>query len=201
MTVAMIIVGLLFGVALTVTLGIFAVLSMGGPFGENLRMAAAAIKAKLMGGPRAAGATSPTRSAEHDAKTRSLQEELRIMQRLMDKERVEREAQKEEIRSRTDEVSSLRGRIAERDERLAALQVTLEKQQSETVRVRDELAERSAELARARQQAKDFETELNVVQSGAGLSAVSDEIQRLRAQRDELEARLQRLTKPVTVRR
>jgi chromosome segregation ATPase len=199
MTLAMFIVGLLFGIALTLTLGFFAVLSTTGPFDENLRAVAAAIRGRLTGGHRKGQATAPTRSVEQDAKVRALQEEVRVMQRLMDKERVERQVHKDELQSATAEVAALRTRITERDERLAGLEATIQEKIGEAGKLRDELAERCAELASARQQVKDLETEINVMQSGAGLSAVSDEIARLRAERDELTARLARLTKPVTV--
>jgi chromosome segregation ATPase len=195
----MLVVGLLFGVALTLTVGFFAVLSMGGQFGDNLRQAAAEIKARITGTHRKAQAPGPGRPVEQDARMRALQEEVRVMQRLMDKERVEREGQKEEIRNSLAEVSSLRARVAEREERVVALEAASGEQMTAASKLRDELAERSAELARAKQQVKDLETEINVVQSGAGLSAISDEIARLRAERDELAARLQHLKQPATV--
>jgi chromosome segregation ATPase len=194
----MLVVGLLFGVALTLTVGFFAVLSMGGQFGDNLRQAAAEIRARITGTHRKGQAPSPGRPAEQDARMRALQEEVRVMQRLMDKERVEREGQKEENRNSLAEITSLRARLAEREEQVVALEAASAEQMAAASKMRDELGERSAELARAKQQVKDLETEINVVQSGAGLSAVSDEIARLRAERDELAGQLQRLKQPVT---
>jgi len=199
MTFAMAIVGLLFGIVLTLTLGLFVVLSMGGRFQENLRVVAAEIRARLTGNRRGTRTSTPTRAVEHEAKIRALQEELRVMQRLMDKERAESETHKNETRTAMAEASSLRVAISERDERLAALEATVQQKIGEAVSLRDELAERSAELARTNRQVKDLETEINVVQSRAGLSAISDEIARLCTERDELLARLDRLTKPVPV--
>ena len=199
MTVAMLMAGLLFGVAFSVTLALFGILSMDGHFSANIKAAAAEIRARITGRHRKVRSAGPVRDIEGEAKLRALQEEVRVMQRLMDKTRVERESQVDEMRKARGEIASLRAAVGERDERLLGFEGTLRNETEKTGKLRDEFADQAALLAKSRREIKDLETELSVVQSGAGLSAVSDEIARLSAERDELTARLERMTKPVAV--
>jgi chromosome segregation ATPase len=199
MTVAMLMAGLLFGIAFSVTLALFGIMSMDGHFKANVINAAAEIRRRITGRHRKARSTGPVRDIEGEAKLRALQEEVRVMQRLMDKSRVDRESQVDEMRRAKEEIVTLRAAVTERDERLLSVEATLHNETGKTGKLRDEFADQAALLAKSRREIKDLETELSVVQSGAGLSAVSDEIARLSAERDELTARLERMSKPVAV--
>jgi chromosome segregation ATPase len=139
------------------------------------------------------------RSVESETRIRALQEEIRVMQRLMDQARVTRETHTNEVSKATTEISALRAAAGERDERLAGMETMLREETARAGKMREEVAELAAQLARSKQETKDLETELSVVQSGAGMSAISEEIARLSAERDELSARLERMTRPVVV--
>ena len=180
-------------------MALFGILSMDGHFQDNLKAAGTEIRARVTGRHRRSQSAGPVRDTGSETRIRALQEEVRVMQRLMDKERVERETQAAEMRKAQDEIVALRAAVSERDERMVSLDAALRDETAKTGKLREELAERSALLARSQQDNKDLETELSVAQSGAGLSAVSDEIARLRAERDALMARLRRVTKPVAV--
>ena len=199
MKFAMLVVGLLFGIALSMTIAVFAALSMGGSFQENLKAASAELRAWITGRRRKMPASVSVRSVESETRIRALQEEIRVMQRLMDQARVTRETHTNEVSKATTEISALRAAAAERDERLAGMETMLREETARAGKAREELAELAAQLARSRQETKDLETELSVVQSGAGMSAISEEIARLSAERDELSARLERMTRPVVV--
>jgi hypothetical protein len=86
MTFAMLIIGVLFGVALSVTVALFAILSMEGRFSDNLRATAGQALRRLTGrGPRpGAGLAAGSRAPEFEARLRTLTEEVRVMQRLLD---------------------------------------------------------------------------------------------------------------------
>jgi chromosome segregation ATPase len=198
MAMAMLIVGLLIGVALTVTVAAFGVLSMDGRFRDNVRAAMNECRNRLTGRHPRAQNVGPARSVEGDARIRALQEEVRVMQRLMDQARVERETQAEESRRAGAEILTLRGLLAEREEQLGSRNAALAEATAAAARAREELAERSAELARSRRDAKGLETELGILQSGDGLGAISDEIAHLTRERDELKAQLDRLAQQVT---
>jgi chromosome segregation ATPase len=193
MTLAMLIAGLLFGVALTVTLGLFVVMSMDGGFRENLRAAAAECRNFLTGRRKRARAVVPARNVEFEARLRAAQEEVRVMQRLMGDARSEREAHEEAMRRSSDELAALRRLVAEREDRIREQDGALFKSTAVVDKLRTELAERGAELARVLRQVKDLETELGVARSATGLGAFSEEIARLARERDELNARLNKL--------
>lgn len=195
MTLAAFVIGLFLGLALTATIAFFGVLSMEGSFRENLSAAAREARARLTGRHRRGSGTSPARSLEADGKMRTLQEEVKIMQRLMDQARNERQTHAEVAAMAATQMKELRDMIAKREEAILAAQVQFREACDHTTTLREELATRSAELAATRRDLRDIETELSVVQSGAGLSSISEEIARLRLERDELAARLERLTR------
>jgi hypothetical protein len=196
MVLAMAVIGLLFGVALTLTVAAFGVLSMDGRFAENLSAAARAAQARLTGRHRTAAAATAAvaRSPETEARIRGLQEEVKVMQRLLDQARVEREQNAATDLRTAEETAALRALVAERDEKIGALQEAARLESANAMRWREELARQAEELATARRELRDLETELSVAQSGAGYSSISGEIARLTQERDELAARLERLT-------
>jgi chromosome segregation ATPase len=199
MALAMALIGLLFGIALTVTVAVFAVLSMDGAFADNLRLAARAAQARLTGRHRPSAPVVASRSPEADSRIRGLQEEVKVMQRLLEQGRVEREQAAATAGRSAEEKAALHAAIAERDEKIVLLQETVRSESAQSARWREELAQRAAELAAARRELRDLETELSVAQSGAGYGAVSGEIERLTQERDELAVRVERLTRMAAV--
>lgn len=199
MTLAMLLVGLLFGVALSITAALFAVLGMGGHFRRNLRAARVELRRWLTGRNRRTPHQVPVPTIENETQIRSLREEIRVMQRMLDQARVEREAHKDELQEATGEIAALRVSVSGRSDQLAAMETALRGEAEKAVKLREEMAALSAELARSKREARDLETEISLLQSSSGMSAISDEIARLSAERDQLTARLERLTRPIAV--
>jgi chromosome segregation ATPase len=195
MLFAMFLMGLLFGVALAVTLALFAVLAMDGRFADNVVAAARFGRDRLTGRLPRAEATTVIRSPESDARLRALQEEIRVQQRLLEQARVEREGHTAEVQQLQLDLTSLREANAGCEQRIGERDAALRESTAVAARAREELALANAELARARREAKDLETELGVARSGAGLAMISAEIARLTAERDALQARLQSMGK------
>lgn len=174
MVLAMVIVGLLMGVALSFTVALFVILSMDGRFRDNLRETALLCRDLATGRRRPAPArVIATRVPEADARIRSLQEEVRVMQRLLEDARTERAAHAGEAGQAHAEIEALRAALAEREAQVAARDAALAESGAACSRAREELAERTAELARSRREVRDLETEIGVLQSGAGLGAFS----------------------------
>lgn len=192
----MAIVGFLFGITLTVTVGVFAVLSMEGGFAENLRAAALEARRRITGQHRPV-ATAAVRSTELDNRVRGLQEEIKVMQRLLDQGRVERETQLAAATKATEDIATLRAAVIARDERIAEMDQAGRSSSDETLRLREQLGSRDAELATARRDLRDLETELSLAQSGSDFTSISGEMARLSQERDELAARVERLTRLV----
>ncbi len=189
----MLIVGLLFGIALALTLALFGILSMDGHFVENLKAAAIAARDRLTGRSPRATVSMPARGAESETRIRNLQEEIRVQQRLMEQARTEREAVAQESNQARQEIATLREALAERERELGLRDLALQEAGSVATRAREELAAANAELARSRRELKELETELGIARSGAGMSVFSDEVARLTQERDYLRARLEEL--------
>jgi chromosome segregation ATPase len=168
MTAAMLIIGVLFGVALAVTLAVFGILSMDGRFADNAKAAAAQGLARLTGRRPRATVSAAGPNPESEARIRGLQEEIRVMQRLMEQGRSERTALGEEIERLRAERAAASTALGERDRTVAELEARVQAERTKCVQLHDSLAERSAELARSRREARDLQTELSVMQSGTG---------------------------------
>lgn len=192
MAQAMFIIGILIGVALSATVALFGVLSMDGRFGDNLKAAATEARLRLTGRNRRLQVTVPGRNPETDARVRGLQEEIKVMQRLVEQGRAEGEAHAGASTRSAEQLAALQAAVVDRDQRILALEASLKEEGAAKSHLRDELALRSAELAGAKRDVRDLETELSVAQSGAGFSSVSGEIEQLRRERDELTSRLER---------
>ncbi len=161
--------GALFGVALSVTVGLFYVLSLGGDFKASLRDAAGQLRDQLTGRRRLQPQQPGEPRVEVDTRVRSLQEELRVVHRLLDQTRGEREAHGQEIRNTADQIRQLQQGVLERDARILDLDGELNQQRGQLQALREQLAERAAELARAQRQARDLQTEIDVLNSGIDL--------------------------------
>jgi len=149
MVLAMAIVGFLIGITLTITVGVFGVLSMDGGFAENLRAAGLELRRRITGQHRPAPAAA-VRSAEVDNRVRGLQEEVKVMQRLLEQGRVERETLLAAARQSAEDIETLRAAITARDERIATMDEAGRSSSDETLRLREQLGSRDAELATAR---------------------------------------------------
>ncbi len=169
----MFIVGLLLGVILVLTVAVFGLLNMEGRFMDNARLAAREAREVLSGRARRAQLAAVISGPDGQARLRALQEEVRVMQRLMDKAQSEAEAQTDATQRAREQVEELRARLAERDERLDARDLELTEANAALREARDKLHEQGVENSRLRGHVRDLETELSVLQSGVDLAASS----------------------------
>lgn len=168
MTAAMLIIGVLFGFALSVTLALFGILSMGGRFVDNAKAALAEAQSRLTGRQRLAAVPATARSGESESRQRALQEEVRVMQRLMEQARAEYAALGTELDKAAAELAATRSALGEKAQAVADLETRVQAERQSVVQLQDSLAERCAELAQSRRELRDLQTELSVLQSGTG---------------------------------
>lgn len=166
MYAALLIIGFLFGLALALTVGLFYVLSLDGEFKANVRATAVQVRDRVTGRRRYQPAVSGERRVEPDARLRSLQEELRVANRLLDQARAERQAGSDEAGKAAEEARGLRLELDERDLRIASLEDQVKGHAERQEALRQQLAERAEQLARSQRELRDLQTELDVLQSG-----------------------------------
>lgn len=169
MYAAFIFIGVLFGVAMSITLSLFYVLSLGGDFRANLHSVALELRDRLTGRRRPLQQAAEGQKAEADPRIRSLQEELRMANRLLEQARREREEQVAEVARARERAEEMAGEINERDARILTLETESSRQAPQLEALREELAARTAELGRARREIKDLQVEIDVLGAGAGL--------------------------------
>ncbi|GIK34613.1 MAG: hypothetical protein BroJett010_11720 [Gammaproteobacteria bacterium] len=163
---AFIFMGALFGVALSVTVGLFYVLSLGGDFQASLRDAAGQLRDRITGRRRYQPQVTGERRVETDNRVRSLQEELRVANRLLEQARGEREANDQQARQGADQVRELQQAVLEREERILALESQVGQYSPQLQELREQLAERTMQLVQAQRQARDLQMEIEVLNSG-----------------------------------
>jgi chromosome segregation ATPase len=140
---------------------------MDGRFMDNAKVAAAQALAGLTGRRRTTVALVAP-NPESEARVRGLQEEIRVMQRLMEQARAEHASLSGESERVRVELAAASAALGERDRTVAELEARVQEERAKCVQLHDSLSERCAELARSRREVKDLETELSVLQSGAG---------------------------------
>lgn len=180
----LIFIGLLFGIVLGAGAVGFIVVRAGGPMKESL----------FGDGPvgplfgRQLVKPAPAQATDADNRLRASLEEQRILQKLVDQSRVERELQDTAAKAAAAELTALREQLADRNVRIQSLEASL---REATLRVDNTVArlnERSEELATVSLQLKDARIELEVAESGAALA--SAQVMELQRERDELAARV-----------
>lgn len=181
----LIFIGLLFGILLSGIVVVFIVIRSGGPlkeslFGDNGRLPAFSRAPK-----------EPEVTPEANHRQQILIEENRVMQRLLDQSRVEREEQATSRKKAEGEIEALRGQLADRTSSLQELEEALRQARTRQEELLVELGARSEELARARLELKDAVVALEVTTSGE--SFTTQQIDLLQKERDELAALLDEL--------
>ena len=162
-------IGVLFGLALTLTVSLFYVLSLDGEFKANIRATAREVRDRITGRRRYVPAVSGERRVEPDPRVRSLQEELRVANRLMEQVRAERQVSAAENHKTSGQTLEMRQGLAERDLRIASLEEQLKMQAERQETLRQQLAERCEQLARSQREVRELQTELDVLQSGVNV--------------------------------
>ena len=165
-------IGLLFGLVLSGIAVAFIIMRSGeGPLKESLFGSDSRA-------PAFPAANRPTEIApEADKKIKTLLEELRVTQRLVDQGRVEREQFLTAAKAGKAEIDTLRERVVEREAQIESLQAHLKE-------LLADLDMRSEELARLSLELRDTRTELEVAESGTALT--STQMLDLQRERDEL---------------
>lgn len=179
----MIFIGLLFGMILGGTLVGFIVVRSGGPLKESLfgdEGRQPAFKGK-----------APEAPAEPDARQKALLEEVRVMQKLLDQGRIEREQQDKAANAAAGESAALRGQVADRDARIGELEAALRAAGLRVDELMEQIGARTEELTRVSLQLKDARLELDISESGA--TVTTSQICQLQQERDELAALVEQL--------
>lgn len=164
-----ILIGVFFGLALALTVGLFYVLGLDGQFRENLEATARVLRDRVTGRRRYVPAVSGERRAEPDPRVRSLQEELRVANRLIEQARAGQQGDAEQARQASEQTATLRQDIIERDQRIVALEDELRAATGSRETLREQLAENAGQLARAQRELRDLQTELDLLQSGVNV--------------------------------
>jgi chromosome segregation ATPase len=179
----LIFIGLLFGVILGGSLVAFVVVRSGGPMKESLFGNES--RQPAFRGP------TPEAAPEPDARQKAMAEEMKIMQKLLDQGRVEREQHDKDMKAVAADMATLRRQLAERDLRIDELEADTRTTRSRMEDTLVQLSERTEELSKVSLQLKDARLELDVTESGS--SFTSAQISQLQRERDELAALVEQL--------
>jgi chromosome segregation ATPase len=180
-------IGLLFGIALAAVLAVFLVLLAAPATRAELRAGRVPYRELLGLTPRRVS----ERRAEPDPRLQTLQQELKVTQRLLDQARTDREAHQAEVRRLQEELDGLRATLAERDQQHRQAREGLEREMERARQLEADISARADELSRANSELKDLRTELDVLQSGGDVTAT--QLQRLQKERDALALLVGRL--------
>lgn len=164
-----ILIGVFFGLALAVTVGLFYVLGLDGSFRANLEATARELCDRVTGRRRYVPGVTGERRQDVDPRVRSLQEELRLANRLLEQARSGQQSDAEQARRAVEENATLRQDLAARDGRIGELEAQLQAATGRQEALREQLAERAEQLARSQRDVRDLQTELDVLQSGVSV--------------------------------
>lgn len=164
-----ILIGVFFGLALAVTVGLFYVLGLDGSFRANLEATARELCDRVTGRRRYVPGVTGERRQDVDPRVRSLQEELRLANRLLEQARSGQQGDAEQARRAVEENATLRQDLAARDGRIGELEAQLQAATGRQEALREQLAERAEQLARSQRDVRDLQTELDVLQSGVSV--------------------------------
>ncbi len=181
----LIFIGLLFGIILGGSVVGFIVVRAGGPLKESL-FGDGARKHPFSSTPK-----GPELTPEADTRRSALVEELRITQKLLDQGRIEREQHDKAAQAAAADMAGLRDQIADRDQRIQALEADLREATQRSDELMRQLSDRTEELARVSLQLKDTRMELDVTESGS--TVTTSQISQLQRERDELAALVDQL--------
>jgi chromosome segregation ATPase len=173
-------IGLLFGVLLSAIVVGFVVVRSGGPLKESL-FGGGDLKLPFGNPPPA-----PEITIEADNRYRSLIEDLRVSQKLLDQDRVLREQNAAAAKAAAAEIEVLRKQVADRDARIAGLETSVREANARIDELVAQLSQRTEELSKVSLQLRDAKTELDVSESGS--TVTSAQISELQRERDELAA-------------
>ena len=187
-------IGLLFGLVLSgIAVAFIIMRSGGGPLKESLF----GNDSRALAFP---GANKPPEVApEADKKIKTLLEELRVTQRLVDQGRVEREQFLNAAKAGKTEIDALRERIAEREAQIEGLQCEIKDPAVRQEALLADLDARTEELSRISLELRDARTEIEVAESGTTLTTT--QMVDLQRERDELAGLVEEYQTSIRARR
>ncbi len=187
-------IGLLFGLVLSgIAVAFIIMRSGGGPLKESLF----GNDSRALAFP---GANKPPEVApEADKKIKTLLEELRVTQRLVDQGRVEREQFLNAAKAGKTEIDALRERIAEREAQIEGLQCEIKDAAVRQEALLADLDARTEELSRISLELRDARTEIEVAESGTTLTTT--QMVDLQRERDELAGLVEEYQTSIRARR
>jgi chromosome segregation ATPase len=177
----LIFIGLLFGVILSGIAVGFIVIRAGGPIKESL-FGAEGNRPAFGGKPQVPAPPA----IESDSRVKAMQEEIKVMQRLIDQGRGEREQHQKEAKAAADSLAAARAQVAERDARIGALEAQLMTESGKAADLMMQLSDRTEQLSRVSLQLKDARLELDVSSSSSSDEVTSSQISELQRERDQL---------------
>ena len=187
-------IGLLFGLVLSGIAVAFIIMRSGeGPLKESLFGDGS--RAPAFPGANKVSEVTP----EADKKIKTLLEELRITQRLVDQGRVEREQFLGAAKAGKAEIDALRERVAEREAQIEGLQTGIKDAAVRQEALLADLDVRTEELARISLELRDARTEIEVAESGTTLTTT--QMVDLQRERDELAGLVEEYQATIRVRR
>lgn len=187
-------IGLLFGLVLSgVAVAFIIMRANGGPLKESLFGDDS--RAPAFPGSNATPEVTP----EADKKIKTLLEELRVTQRLIDQGRVEREQFLNAAKAGKAEIDALRERVTERDAQIEALQADIKAAAVRQEALLADLDGRTEELSRISMELRDARTELEVAESGTTLTTT--QMIDLQRERDELAGLVEEYQSGIRARR
>jgi chromosome segregation ATPase len=190
-TFGFMLIGAIFGGILSLLLVVFYLLRSEATLRDGAAEIVEILKERISGRRRVAPGEAAVRSPEQEQRLRVLQEEAKILQRLLEQEKVAREAADTARLAVETQRTELQARLARSAEQLAELESRLTAGFSDTQRVQTDLAESSRIMAEMAQQIRDLQTELDVGRSGSAVLA--EQVLRLEDEKARLHRRLTQL--------
>lgn len=169
-TLGLLFIGLLFGLFLSLVVAAFLLLNLDPRLRDDLLARRRSVLDLVR--PRQVPGRSPTGPSHHpglDQKIRSLQEEVRISQKLLEGSREAAETKRREAESLAAEVAGLRQQVAAGDTARQALATELESRQEACRTLEAQLAAAREQMARREREARDLAIELDLARAGERL--------------------------------
>jgi chromosome segregation ATPase len=184
----LIFIGAVFGFFLSLIVAAFAVLRLDPKLRDEVFNGRKGVR-ELFGSKKVA--SSDFRTPELEAKIRSLTDEVRVSQKLLEQAKQERTARLEDMGKLRLEFETVQLKVAETREESERLLTDLDERNSARHALEAEMSQRDVELARANSEIKDLRTELEVARAGDSFTA--DQLVKLKKERDALLQLVQRM--------
>jgi chromosome segregation ATPase len=169
-TLGLLFIGLLFGLFLSLVMAGFLILNLDPRLRNDLlRRRRSVLDLVRPRKARSRTPSSPGRHPELERKIRTLTEEVRVSQKLLEESRQAAESRRLEVEALGRELEDLRGKLAGAEAAREALVAELERRREAGRGLETELAALREQLARREREVRDLTTELDVARAGEQL--------------------------------